>query len=139
LRLLEALLQRGTATEGSGPGTGADAQAVLGHPVEIDQVLFQQDGDAAGQQVVEELQVRDPEIGQGVIIGLFLKSSGWILRPSSLKTWELACDSVFPWPQKVVTMGRCHLHSNYATCTASPVSSPGLVFTTSTTTPRLSC
>src|SRR5436190_6388449 len=33
-------------------------------------------------------------------------------------------------------MGRCHPHSNFATCTASRVSSLGLVFTTSRTTPR---
>src|SRR5262249_6131409 len=28
-------------------------------------------------------------------VWLFLKSSGWILRPNSLKTWEIACDPAF--------------------------------------------
>lgn len=40
LRLLQALFQRGPATERGGAGTGADPHAVLGHAVEINQVLF---------------------------------------------------------------------------------------------------
>jgi hypothetical protein len=40
----------------------------LGHAVEIDQILFHQGGNAVRQQVVEELQVADAEIGEGVVI-----------------------------------------------------------------------
>ena len=47
---------------------GADAQAILGHPVEIDQVLLAEHGHGVGEQAIEELQVINAEVGQGVVI-----------------------------------------------------------------------
>jgi len=40
----------------------------LGHPIEIYQTLFQQDGDAVGEQLVQKVEVVDAKIGQGMVI-----------------------------------------------------------------------
>ena len=64
----QALLQSWPAAEGGGPRAGADTHAVLGDAVEIDQFLLAQDGHRVGEQSVEELQVLDAEVGQGVVI-----------------------------------------------------------------------
>jgi hypothetical protein len=63
-----ALFQRGPAPEGGGPSAGADPPAVLGDAIEIDQVLLTPDGHRVGEQVVEELQVLDAEVGQRVVV-----------------------------------------------------------------------
>ena len=57
-----------TPPEGSGASTSPHAQAILSDPVEIDQVLLQQDGDAVGEQLVQEVEVADAKIGQGMVI-----------------------------------------------------------------------
>src|SRR5262249_58973037 len=48
--------------------TGADTHAVVSHAVEIDQILLTQYSDGVRQQPVEELDVSDAEIGEGVVI-----------------------------------------------------------------------
>src|SRR5262249_41907807 len=65
---LEVLLQGRTAAEGSRPGAGADAQAIVGNAVEIDQILFAQHGHGVGQQLVQQVEVLDAEVGQGVVV-----------------------------------------------------------------------
>jgi hypothetical protein len=42
--------------------------AILGHTVPIDPILRQQGSDTMRQQVIEELQVTDAKIGQGMIV-----------------------------------------------------------------------
>src|SRR5581483_10819445 len=68
LGFLKMFLQRGLASEGSRPGAGADAHAIVGHAVEIDQFLLAQHGHRVRQQLVEESDVRDSEIGQGMVV-----------------------------------------------------------------------
>src|SRR5262249_27631984 len=63
--LLQVFLQGGLAVEGGGAGAGADAHAVLGDAVEIDQVLLAQHGHGVGQESVEEIDVAGAEVGQG--------------------------------------------------------------------------
>jgi hypothetical protein len=67
LGLGEVLLQGASAVERGGAGTGADPHPILGHAVQVDQVLVAEHGHREGQQLVEELEVVDAEIGQGVI------------------------------------------------------------------------
>ncbi len=64
----QAHLQGGAAAERSGTGTGADAHAVRGHTLPIDQVLLAQHGDRVGQHAVAEGDVTDAEIGQGGVV-----------------------------------------------------------------------
>src|SRR5262249_37709740 len=68
LGLGEVLLEGLPAAEGGGAGAGADAHAVDGDAVEIDQILLAQDGDGVGQEPVEEVEVADPEVGEGVVV-----------------------------------------------------------------------
>jgi hypothetical protein len=42
----------------------------LGHPVEIDQVLLHQDGHTVGEQLIQEVEVRNAKVSQGVIVDL---------------------------------------------------------------------
>src|SRR5262249_33675428 len=68
LGLAEAFLQGGPAMEGGGAGAGADAQAVVGDAVEIDQPLLAEHGDRVGQQPIEQVEGTDAEVGQGVVV-----------------------------------------------------------------------
>jgi hypothetical protein len=54
--------------EGGGPGAGADAQAVVGDAVEVDQPLLAEHGHRVGQQPIEQIEVTDAEVGQGVVV-----------------------------------------------------------------------
>ena len=54
--------------EGGGPGAGADAHAVVGDAVEVDQVLLAEHGHRVGQQPVEHVDVADAEVGEGVVV-----------------------------------------------------------------------
>ena len=56
------------AAEGGSAGAGADAHAVGGDTVKVHQILLAQDGDGMGQQVIEELQVADAEVGEGQVL-----------------------------------------------------------------------
>jgi len=69
LGLRQGLVQGRTAAERRRPGAGADPHPVLRHPIQIDQILGDQRGDALGQEVVEQLDVMGAEIGERVIIG----------------------------------------------------------------------
>jgi hypothetical protein len=42
----------------------------LGHAVEIDQILFHQGGYTVGEQLIQDVEVRDAKVGQGVIVDL---------------------------------------------------------------------
>ena len=66
--LVQVLLQGASAVERGGPGGGADSHAILGHAVQVDQVLVAEDGHRVGQHPVEEVDLGDAEVGQGVII-----------------------------------------------------------------------
>jgi len=68
LGFLEVFLQSASAVEGGGAGGGADPHAILGHAVQVDQVLFAEHGHRVGQHPVEEVDLVDAEIGQGVIV-----------------------------------------------------------------------
>lgn len=64
----QALGQRRLAAERGRPGGSADAGAVLGHAVEIDQPLLAEDGDRVRQQGIEDIHVADAEVGEGVVV-----------------------------------------------------------------------
>src|SRR5262249_44000485 len=54
--------------EGGGPGAGADAHAVVGDAVEIDQPLLAEDGHRVGQQLIKQVEVANAEVGEGVVV-----------------------------------------------------------------------
>jgi hypothetical protein len=68
LGLVQVFLQGGLAVERGGAGAGADAHAVLGDAVEIDQVLLAQHGHGLGQELIEEIDMAGAEVGQGVVV-----------------------------------------------------------------------
>src|SRR5262249_46392114 len=64
----EVFLEGLLLAEGGGAGAGADAHAVDGDAVEIDQVLLAEHGDGVGQEPVEEVEVGGAEVGEGVVV-----------------------------------------------------------------------
>ena len=68
LGLCQRLLQRRPAAERRGPGRGADPHPVLCDPVQIDQALGHQRGDALGQEVVEQFAMVSAEVGEGMVV-----------------------------------------------------------------------
>jgi hypothetical protein len=70
LGLLQASLQGRAAPKRSSPRTGPHAHAVLGHAIEIDQTLLHQGGHTVGEQLIQEIKVRDAKVSQGVIVDL---------------------------------------------------------------------
>ena len=64
--LLQVLRQSPLAVERG--SAGAHAHAVLGAAVEIDQTLRAKHGHGVRQQVVQEFDVRDAEIGAGMVV-----------------------------------------------------------------------
>ena len=69
LGLRQGFFQGRSAAERRGPGRGADPHPVLGDPVQIDQTLGHQRGDALGQEVVEQFAMVGAEVGEGVVVG----------------------------------------------------------------------
>src|SRR5213080_3037604 len=65
LGLLQASLQGRAASERSRPRTGPHAYAILGHPVEIDQVLLHQGGHTVSKQLIQKIEVRNAKVSQG--------------------------------------------------------------------------
>ena len=68
LGLPEAVLEGGPAVEGGRPGAGADAQAVVGDAVQVNQPLLAEHGHRVGQQSVEQIDVADAEVGEGMVV-----------------------------------------------------------------------
>ncbi len=67
-RLLQALLQRGAATERGGPGTGAHPRTVLGNALEGHHAFGQQQRNILAEQGIERLLVGTAEVRKSVVV-----------------------------------------------------------------------
>jgi hypothetical protein len=78
LRFLQASLQGGTVSQRGSASAGPRLHAVLSNTVELHQSLVQPGCHTVGEQTVQERDVLDAEVGEGMVVRGHAAAPPWI-------------------------------------------------------------